>query len=495
MPIVLALHGGAGDPLVVDPVVEEERLSVLREAVEAGAKILRAGGPATEAVVAAVVVLEDSPLFNAGRGAVLARDGSVSFDASIMDGRDRSAGAVGALSAFQPRSAAVCTAYAECLAQDAIAEEQDPISPCNSESGILTPPVPTVPMDPAHDPALLKYHGRLARNPIRVADLVRRTTPHIALAGDAAHILAARHGMPFEVPDWFVMPERVQQLRVVQALARSRDGHDAVCALDHSAEGAARAGGIAKEVAPATCPGMPLAVNAEAAVRRVESSGVKSSAPGRALRRAFTAGGAQRSSLKNIDRPVRRMQSHMVTPISHDSDDDLPDFPATAQPPSEPRVRDASGHDVRGTVGCVALDMHGHVAAATSTGGLCNKMPGRIGDSACIGSGTWALDATCAVSATGHGELFIRQNVAARISHIMEFTEATLEEAAARVVYDELSVGGSSGGVVAVDGRGVLTMPYNTLGMYRAALHADGTVEAVGFDLDKVPPPRLSEDR
>lgn len=170
-----------------------------------------------------------------------------------------------------------------------------------------------------------------------------------------------------------------------------------------------------------------------------------------------------------------------------------PEAPSLKAAPSKANgslERDLERFDdnAKGTVGCVALDASGCLAAATSTGGLCNKLPGRIGDSAVIGAGTWALNSTCAVSATGHGELFIKHNVAGRISTMMEIGGMELQAAADRVVLSELRAGGASGGIVSVDSAGNISMPFNTTGMYRAALHADGSIEVHGFDLSRCRP-------
>ncbi len=134
-----------------------------------------------------------------------------------------------------------------------------------------------------------------------------------------------------------------------------------------------------------------------------------------------------------------------------------------------------------GTVGAVALDCHGHLAAATSTGGMTAKMPGRIGDSPVFGAGTWADDATCAISATGHGEFFIRMAVAHEIAARMKLGGQSLQRAAEDVV-SEVGVLGGSGGLVAVDAAGNIALPRNCSGMYRAALGGDGAIETAVFD-------------
>jgi beta-aspartyl-peptidase (threonine type) len=127
-----------------------------------------------------------------------------------------------------------------------------------------------------------------------------------------------------------------------------------------------------------------------------------------------------------------------------------------------------------GTVGAVAVDRQGNVAAATSTGGMTNKRFGRVGDSPVIGAGTWADNATCAVSATGHGEFFIRYAAAHDIAARMAYGGRSVSEAAHEVVYDRLKAGGGAGGVIAIDAHGNATLPFNTSGMYRGYITADG---------------------
>ncbi len=130
---------------------------------------------------------------------------------------------------------------------------------------------------------------------------------------------------------------------------------------------------------------------------------------------------------------------------------------------------DHGGKDVYGTVGAVACDGAGHLAAATSTGGMVNKRPGRVGDSPVIGAGTFAWDATCAVSGTGHGEPFLRLGVAGRVSALMELTDADLARAAHRVIHQDLVELHGQGGLIAVDRHGHVSMPFNTGGMFRAS--------------------------
>lgn len=287
----LAIHGGAGTILRAKMTPEKEAAyhAALRRVLEAGQAVLRDGGLAIDAVTAAVVVLEDEPLFNAGRGAVYTSAGEQEMDAAVMDGRDRQAGAV---------------------------------------AGIFGP-----------------------RNPIRVARLVM-DSPQVLLTGAPAVDLARAAGLPFGDRDYFFTEPRWTALQETMAL---------------------RASGTAETD------------------------------------------------------PARR----------------------------------------HGTVGAVALDLSGNLAAATSTGGMTAKPPGRVGDSPVIGAGTFADNATCAVSGTGHGEIFIRWTAGAEIAARIRHAGQTLEQAATAVVMEDLMPNDGSGGVIAVDRAGNIAMPFNCEGMYR----------------------------
>lgn len=287
----LAIHGGAGTILrsKMTEQKEAEYHAALRRTLEAGQAVLRDGGLAIDAVTAAVMVLEDEPLFNAGRGAVYTSAGEQEMDAAIMDGRDRQAGAV---------------------------------------AGIFGP-----------------------RNPIKLARLVM-DSPQVMLIGEPAIALARSADLPFGDRDYFFTQARWTALQETLAL---------------------RASGEAETD------------------------------------------------------PARR----------------------------------------HGTVGAVALDLSGNLAAATSTGGMTAKAPGRVGDSPVIGAGTFADNATCAVSATGHGEIFIRWNAAAEIAARMRHANQSLEQAATAVVMEDLMPNDGSGGVICVDRLGNISMPFNCEGMYR----------------------------
>ena len=295
----LAIHGGAG-------VVSRNRITEEREAechaaldrvLTAGSAVLESGGTALDAVTAAVCVLEDEPLFNAGRGAVFTRDGTHEMDASIMDGRDRSAGAV---------------------------------------AGIFGP-----------------------RNPIRLARCVMERTPHVLMIGDGAMAVGRDAAIEMAEADHFFTQERWDSLQ---------------------------------------------------ATLRMEAEGTLD------------------------DDPSRR----------------------------------------HGTVGAVALDRDGNLAAATSTGGMTAKRTGRVGDSPVIGAGTFADNRTCAVSATGDGEVFLRLSVAHEIDARMRLAGESLSAAADHVVGSDLGALGGSGGLVAVSRDGSISTPFNCEGMYRGWTIEDG---------------------
>ncbi len=300
----LAVHGGAGTilPKNLTPALEAGYHAGLRRALEAGQEILAKGGSAMDAVTASVCALEDEPLFNSGRGAVFTTEGVQEMDASVMDGRNRMAGAV---------------------------------------SGIFGP-----------------------RNPIRAARAVMENTDHVMLIGPNALKVARDAGLPFEDAAYFFTQERWDALQST---------------LKMRAEG-----------------------------------------------------------MEDND-PARR----------------------------------------HGTVGAVACDVNGNLAAATSTGGMTAKAPGRVGDTPIIGAGTYADNATCAVSCTGHGEVFIRYTAAAEIAARMRHAGQSLEDAARHVVMEDLGKNDGSGGLIAVDAKGNITLPFNCDGMYRGSVTQDGDFETL----------------
>lgn len=301
---VLAIHGGAGviERGSMTPEREVHYRTTLEEALRAGYDVLQAGGSALDAVTAAIPLLEDSPLFNAGRGAVFTSEGTVELDASIMDGATLNAGAVSTVTNV--------------------------------------------------------------KNPILLARRVMEASPHVMLVGDGAEAFAEAQGLDLVENEYFhTTPRR-------EALDRARE------------------------------------------------------------RERGTSGA-------------------LVVP---------------------------EDGQMTGTVGAVARDRAGHLAAATSTGGMTNKRWGRVGDSPIIGAGTYADDATCAVSATGHGEYFIRLAVAHDIAARMRHGGATLHEAADAVIHGRLTDLGGTGGVIAMDRDGRVAMPFNTPGMFRGTIDADGNV-------------------
>ncbi len=307
-PIAIAIHGGAGtlSRERIDAALEAEIRAALDAALDAGHGVLARGGPALDAVEAAVRVLEDSPHFNAGKGAVFTAEGRNELDAAIMEGHTRRAGSI---------------------------------------AGV-----------------------RALRNPVSAARAVMERSRHVMLVGEGAEAFAREQGLAFAEPDYFRTEQRWQQLLE----ARQRE--------------------------------------AEAKAPRASS--------------------------------------------------------------------------YFGTVGAVALDRQGHVAAATSTGGMTNKRWGRVGDAPIIGAGTWA-DAQCAVSATGWGEFFIRLAVAHDICARVAYAGTPLAAAADDVVLRRVPDLGGDGGVIAIDARGNLALPFNTSGMYRGWIAVDGTRGTAIFRADE----------
>lgn len=316
----IAIHGGAGTIARENMTDEQEAAyeAALQEALDAGAKILAEGGSAMDAIQAAIIPMEDSPLFNAGRGAVFTWEGKNELDASIMDGRDRSAGAV---------------------------------------TGVTT-----------------------IKNPILLADKVRTDSPHVFLMGEGAEQFAGENGLETAGPEWFATERRKKSLERMKA--------EALSALD-------------------------------------------------------------------VDLKF-------------------------------------------GTVGAVALDQDGNLAAGTSTGGMTGKRWGRIGDAPVIGAGTYADNRSCAVSATGWGEYFIRVGVAQEICTQLRATQTTLDllanpgdapalisQAATQRVADsvmaEVKELGGDGGIILVTPQGHALYSFNTSGMYRGRANSAGVNEVAIF--------------
>lgn len=312
----IAIHGGAGTilPSAMTPELEASYKAALQAALDAGYACLTGGGTSLEAVKAAVISLEDCILFNAGRGAVFAKDGSQEMDASIMEGQGLMAGAVSAV--------------------------------------------------------------RNIRNPIELAYTVMTQSQHVMLSGKGAQDFAKLHGIRMEPDEYFYSAFRHQQWKQLQ------DSDET--ALDHS-----------------------------------------------------------------------------VTVSSTNSNEGIPEGKKY------------------GTVGAVAVDQHGNIAAATSTGGMTNKQWGRVGDSPIIGAGTYANNKTCAISCTGHGEPFIRAVTAYDVSCLMEYKGLTLQEAMHIVVHDKLLKIDGEGGMVGVDAHGNTAMVFNSEGMYRGRRDSKGLNETL----------------
>ncbi len=284
----IVIHGGAGKILRSNMTSESEAeyTNKLNEVLEAGYKILDKGGSALDAVNAAINLMEDSPLFNAGKGAVLTEKGIAELDASIMDGKNLMAGAV---------------------------------------AGI-----------------------RHVKNPINLARLVMEKSPHVMMIGDGAEEFGKENNIEMVENSYFITKERWGQYQKMLEKAEER----------------------------------------------------------------------------------KKAEKH-------------------------------------GTVGAVALDKRGNLAAGTSTGGMMMKKFGRVGDAPIIGAGTYANNNTCAVSATGHGEYFIRLGIARDISSLMEYKNYSLIEAANEVIIKKLGKLGGDGGIIAIDKNGNIALPFNTEGMFR----------------------------
>ncbi len=302
----IVLHGGAGTILKsnLSDSLEAAYMLKLEEAVKIGYKILENGGTSLDAVTHTINVLEDSPLFNAGKGAVFTHNGSNELDASIMDGATLNAGAV----------------------------------------------------------AGVKH----IKNPIDLARDVMQKSEHVMLYGQGAEEFAQSLNYKMMDTSYFYTQNRYESLQKV----------------------------------------------------------------------------------------LEREKSNKETTVSFE----------------DAFIKDSKF----GTVGCAALDKHGNLAAGTSTGGMTNKRWNRIGDAPIIGAGTYANNATCAVSATGWGEYFIRAVVAHDISALMEYKGMTLQEAATEVIQKKVPALGGDGGIVAIDKDGNIAMEFNTSGMYRASINSKG---------------------
>jgi len=304
----IIIHGGAGTILKKNMTPEREAAykAKLEEAIRIGYNVLKSGGSSLDAVTKTINVMEDSPLFNAGKGAVFTNAETNELDASIMDGKTLNAGA---------------------------------------SAGTTT-----------------------VRNPINLARAVMEKSEHVMLSGKGAETFATEQGLTTVDPEYFYTESRFNSLIRIKDKEKTELDHDGKTAFYDSF------------------------------------------------------------------------------------------------------IKDSKF----GTVGCAALDKNGNLAAGTSTGGMTNKRYGRIGDAPIIGSGTYANNATCAVSSTGWGEYFIRAQVAHDISAMMEYKGISLEEASKIVIQDKLTELGGTGGIVAVDKDGNMVMEFNTAGMYRATMNDKG---------------------
>lgn len=293
---MLVVHGGAGTirRATMTPDMELQVRSSLEKALRTGQGVLTRGGSSLDAVEATIRILEDDPLFNAGKGAVFTHEGRNELDAAIMDGRTKKAGAV---------------------------------------AGVT-----------------------IIRNPISAARAVMEKSPHVMMAGRGAELFATKMGLEIVDPSYFWTEKRWKALQ---------------------------------------------------------------------------------------EELIREQKAQTVEPKEH------------------------------GTVGAVAVDGNGNLAAGTSTGGLTNKQFGRIGDSPIIGAGTYAENESCAVSASGVGEYFIRWTVAYDIAALMKYRGMSVGDAANEVIHRKLPAEGE-GGVIALDRNGNFAMTFNSEGMYRGWIGADG---------------------
>jgi beta-aspartyl-peptidase (threonine type) len=300
---MLVIHGGAGTitRANLSAEAEKEYRAKLEESLRTGHAVLAKGGSSLDAVEAAVRVMEDSPLFNAGKGAVFTHEGRNELDAAIMDGKTKSAGSI---------------------------------------AGVT-----------------------IIRNPITAARAVMEKSPHVMMIGRGAELFATKMGLEIVDPSYFWTERRWKSL---QNELLKEQGQKPQAALE---------------------------------------------------------------------------------------------FPEDKK---------------FGTVGAVAVDKDGNVAAATSTGGMTNKQFGRVGDVPIIGAGTYAENESCAVSATGHGEYFIRWTVAHDIAALVKYRGMTVAAAGDEVIHRKLAPVKGEGGVIIIDSKGNFAMPFNSSGMYRGWIGVDG---------------------
>ena len=297
----IVIHGGAGvmSEKSMTPAIQKEYIAALNRALQAGDSVLDAGGTSMDAVVRTIMVMEDSPLFNAGKGAVFTHEGTVELDASVMDGKTLAAGAVAGIKDI--------------------------------------------------------------RNPIKLARTVMDKSEHVFLTGNGASQFALEQGFKLVPNSYFFTEKRMKELQ--QLLKKERE---------------------------------------------------------------------------------------------------------------------ATSEDKHGTVGCVALDIYGNIAAGTSTGGMTNKKYGRIGDSPIIGAGTYANNATGGISCTGHGEYYIRLGFSRDISALIEYKHLSINQACQAEIQKLTDLGGT-GGVIGLDRDGNIAMEFNTSGMFRGYVDTTGKKEIAIF--------------
>ena len=321
----LVIHGGAGNIVEGRFTPEEEKAyhEGLQAALRAGYDVLAKGGTSVDAVKAAINQMELNPIFNAGRGAVFTNEGKNELDASIMDGKDLTAGAV---------------------------------------AGVTN-----------------------VKHPINCADMVRTKSPHVMMVTQGAEKFCAQNGAEIVDPKWFFTQHRYDQLKKAQEKEQ--------IVLDHD--------------------------------------------------------GAKKTSNAEL----------YIDPLMYDYK--------------------------YGTVGAVALDKHGNLAAATSTGGMTNKRFGRVGDSPIVGAGTYANNQTVAVSATGSGEMFIRTSAAHNVHTLYKYVSQDVQKAGDAAIKEVGEIGGS-GGLIILDAKGNYAFPMNSKGMHRGTIGPDGKPMTAMYGTEKL---------
>ncbi len=361
---VLVIHGGAGtiEKSKMTPEREVAYHRSLGEALLKGQEILKNGGTALDAVEATVRVLEDNPLFNAGKGAVFTNEGKNELDASIMNGKTLAAGSV---------------------------------------AGVTT-----------------------IKNPISAARAVMESSPHVMMAGRGAEAFAQLRGLEIVDPSYFYTEDRYRSLQ------SAKKGDSLLLEFDS------------------------VNRSLEESKRKMDSV-LKDKNP-KEFNRYI-------DSLKNEIQKEAGKKKQIALHLDMIYGSEL-------------LMEHERNNEKYGTVGAVALDRYGNLAAATSTGGMTNKRFGRIGDAPIIGAGTYANNKTCAISGTGWGEFYIRLVLAKSVSDLMEYKNLSLKAAADEMVMKQLPKLGGDGGLVAVDKNGNIAMPFCTSGMYRGYVKSDGKI-------------------